>query len=255
LDAVERYLRKNPIRSGESYFNFEAVKERMREESPLVADQSMDVVVSNCVLNLVRAEDKLQLFREMHRVLKRGGRAAISDIVSDEAIPEELKNDPELWSGCISGAFEESAFLRAFEEAGFFGIQIERRDDKPWRTVRGIEFRSMTVTACKGKEGACWERNQAVMYKGPWKQVQDDDGHVLKRGVRSAVCDKTFHIYSRSPYAGDLILIPPHQEIPPTKAKPFDCSRDTVRDAKETKGLRYKKTTEAASRCMDGGCC
>ena len=69
-----------------------------------VADNSVDVVISNCVLNLVRQEDRQQLFSEIFRVLKRGGRAVISDIVSDEDVPPALRNDATLWSGCLSGA-------------------------------------------------------------------------------------------------------------------------------------------------------
>jgi arsenite methyltransferase len=103
------------------------------------------------------------------RVLKKGGRAVISDIVSDEEVPEELQNDPELWSGCISGALTEEGFLAAFENASFYGIQILKRDRDPWRTVQGIEFRSVTIEAFKGKQGECFERNQAVIYRGPFK--------------------------------------------------------------------------------------
>jgi arsenite methyltransferase len=103
------------------------------------------------------------------RVLKKGGRAVISDIVSDEEVPEELQNDPELWSGCISGALTEEGFLAAFENASFYGIQILKRDRDPWRTVQGIEFRSVTIEAFKGKQGECFERNQTVIYRGPFK--------------------------------------------------------------------------------------
>jgi hypothetical protein len=220
-------------------------------------------------LNLVRSEDKKTLFREMHRVLKKGGRIAISDIVSDESVPEELQKDPELWSGCISGAFQEKEFIKAFEEAGFYGLKIERFDERPWQTVQGIEFRSITVTAYKGKEGPCRERNQAVIYKGPWKHVVDDDGHVLKRGARMAVCDKTYQIYSKAPYHNDFILVPPSKDIPLSKAKPFsarnrggsatqfggDCHRTVERDPRETKGKKYRRATQAISTCVDGGCC
>ena len=166
----------------------------------MIADESIDVIVSNCVLNLVRPEDKRQLFSEMYRVLKRGGRVAISDIVCDEPVPEHLVNDPNLWSACVSGAFQEEEFLRAFEEAGFHGIRIEELRSEPYQTVEGIEFRAITLTAYKGKEGPCIERNHAVIYRGPWKQVVDDDGHTLERGARIAVCDKTFKLYSQPPY-------------------------------------------------------
>ena len=170
------------------------------------------MIVSNCVLNLVRPEDKKQLFAEMYRVLKRGGRIAISDIVSDEAVPEHLAKDPDLWSACVSGAFQEEEFLRAFEDAKFHGIQIEELRTEAYQTVEGIEFRAVTVTAYKGKEGPCIERNHAVIYRGPWKQVVDDDGHTLERGARMAVCDKTFKLYSQAPYAGQFILVPPRAQ-------------------------------------------
>ena len=96
-----------------------------------MADSSVDLILSNCVLNLVEPGAKVALFAEMFRVLKKGGRVAISDIVADEDVPEHLQQDPELWSGCISGAFREDAFLKAFEEAGFHAVAIEKRDEKP----------------------------------------------------------------------------------------------------------------------------
>jgi len=255
LEVLEKGLSEDPINSMDDYLNFENTAQQMRTKKPLIKDESIDVIISNCVLNLVRSQDKKVLFQEMHRVLKKGGRAAISDIVSDEPIPQELQNNPHLWSGCISGAFQEKAFLKAFEAAGFFGIKIEKRDEKPWRTVKGLEFRSMTVTAYKGKEDPCFERNQAVLYKGPWKQVEDDDNHVLKRGVSTAVCDKTFQIYSKDPYRDDVILISPQKNVPLSKAKPFDCRRNVERDPKETKGARYKSSTPSMETCLDGGCC
>jgi SAM-dependent methyltransferase len=156
----------------------------------LSSSDSIDVILSNCVLNLVKSEDKEKLFREMFRVVWRGGRVAISYIVSDEDVPEHLQKDPELWSGCISGAYRDDVFLDAFERAGFYGMEIVKRDEKPWQIVEGIEFRSLTVLAYKGKQGTCRERNQAVIYKGPWKRVIDDDGHVLVRGARMAVTAK-----------------------------------------------------------------
>ena len=254
LETLDENLRNKPIKSADDLLN---VQEAMKtlQHVPLIEDEAVDVIVSNCVLNLVRAEDKRELFREMHRVLKKGGRVAISDIVSDEYVPEELQKDTELWTGCISGAFQEKEFLKAFEDAGFYGVRVEKLDERPWRIVQGIEFRSMTITAYKGKEGPCWERNQAVIYKGPWKQVVDDDGHILKRGVRTAVCDKTFQIYSKTPYQNEFILVPPTKDIPVAKAKPFDCDRTDERDPRETKGKKYTKPSSMKSVCMDGGCC
>jgi len=256
LDAFERRLANRPIRSIADFDAAEAARREAGLAKPLVADRSIDIVISNCVLNLVCPEDKPQLFREMHRVLKPGGRVAISDIVSDEEVPAHLREDPTLWSGCVSGAYQEREFLRAFENAGFYGIAIDKRDAQPWQTVEGIEFRSVTVTAYKGKEGPCLERNQAVIYKGPWSAVHDDDGHVLERGVATAVCDKTFRLYTSEPYARDIIPVPPRVEVPLDEAGAFDCARDARRDPRETKGTDYKTTSEPAAQCCpESSCC
>ncbi len=153
LYAVDAYLREHPVNSFEDFQTFETAMAEQRAQRPLIADGSVDVVVSNCVLNLVQDSDKRQLFGEIFRVLRQGGRTVISDIVADEPVPAHLKADPELWSGCVSGAMQEKAFITAFEEAGFSSIAVLKRDPQPWRTVEGIAFRSMTVVAHKGEPG------------------------------------------------------------------------------------------------------
>jgi SAM-dependent methyltransferase len=258
LEALELWLNRHPVRSANDLSAMEAYIEDIKINRPLVANDSIDLVVSNCVLNLVKPSAKEALFTEIYRVLRRGGRAVISDIVSDETVPAYLQNDPELWSGCISGAMREEQFLQAFEEAGFYGISVLERQHEPWRTVEGIEFRSVTVAAYKGKEGACWDYKQAVIYKGPFKQVVDDDGHVLRRGMRVAVCEKTFSIYSREPYSSHFERVEPL--APPSKdeAQPFPCTNGMLlRDPRETKGQDYRLTTEAKpfSCGPNGGCC
>jgi ubiquinone/menaquinone biosynthesis C-methylase UbiE len=252
---VDAWLAERPISSSGDLAAFEAFCAEARAERPLVADESVDLVLSNCVLNLVRPDEKEALFAEIFRVVRRGGRVAISDIVSDEEVPEHLRRDPELWSGCVSGAYREDAFLDAFDRAGFYGMQIVKRDERPWRTVEGIEFRSMTVVAHKGKQGPCLERNQAVIYSGPWRKVIDDDGHVLERGKRTAVCDKTFGIYSREPYAHDILPVEPFVEVPLEEAGQFDCRRTAVRDPRETKGRGYDVTSTGGECCEPGECC
>src|SRR6266576_5237211 len=255
LELLDQHLKENPVRSVADLARLEEFESRMRREQPLIADESIDVVVSNCVLNLVRPEDKKRLFAEMYRVLKRGGRVAISDIVSDEPVPDHLARDPNLWSACVSGALREEEFLRAFEAAKFHGVQIEEFSSEPYQTVEGIEFRAITITAYKGKEGPCVERNQAVIYRGPWKQVVDDDGHTLERGARMAVCDKTFKLYSRPPYAGQFVLLPPRDEVAMGEAGMFDCARDHKRHPRETKG--DSKVTQLSSGACgpNSNCC
>jgi len=261
LERLEGRLRTHPVRSTEELAALEAFAAGLRKHEPLIPDESVDAVISNCVLNLVRPEDKKKLFAEIFRVLRPGGRAVISDIVSDEDVPEYLQRDPQLWSGCISGAFREDLFLQEFEQAGFYGISVLSRDAEPWRTVEGTEFRSMTVVAYKGKEGPCWDQKQAVIYCGPFRQVEDDDGHVLRRGVRAAVCEKTFRILSRDPYRSHFELVPPRVEVPLDEAPPFPCSKGAlIRHPRETKGQDYHVTTEArATVCTpgngNGSCC
>lgn len=256
LERLEEELKANPISDVASFLAADSLAEELRVKHPLIATDSVDVVVSNCVLNLVEAKAKRQLFEEIFRVLKKGGRAVISDIVCDEEVPERLQNDPELWSGCISGALSEEGFLDAFASAGFYGIQILKRDAAPWRTVEGIEFRSVTIEAFKGKQGPCFERNQAVVYRGPFKEVLNDNNHRMQRGLRYAVCDKTFNLYKKAPYAAHFEFVEPLENVPLADAKPFDCSRTALRHPKETKGQDYSATT-TASQCCDGGssCC
>jgi arsenite methyltransferase len=258
LDLLGKELEQNPISGAASYLAADGIAAELRVKQPLIASDAIDVVVSNCVLNLVENRLKRQLFDEIFRVLKKGGRAVISDIVSDEEIPEHLQNDAYLWSGCISGAYTEEGFLKAFENAGFHGIEILKRDDAPWQTVEGIEFRSVTIQAWKGKQGPCFERNQAVVYKGPFLKVLDDDGHAMERGKRYAVCDKTFNLYQSAPYREHFSFIEPFVPIPLEAAKPFDCSGIRERHPKETKGHDYDATTVAAN-CRDSGggasCC
>ncbi len=111
LELIDRYLQDNPVRSMADLAHFQEVEAKMGHEQPLVADESIDVIISNCVLNLVRPEDKKQLFAEMYRVLKRGGRVAISDIVSDEPVPEHLANDPRSLECLCLRRFPRRRFL------------------------------------------------------------------------------------------------------------------------------------------------
>ncbi len=255
LDLLDRRLQASPVGSAEGYLQLEDLTGEICATRPLVADDSVDVVVSNCVLNLVAGSRKRRLFQEIFRVLKRGGRAVISDIVSDEPVSEEMQRDPELWSGCISGALTEEGFLEAFEEAGFHGLRVLERQVESWQTVQGIEFRSLTVEAFKGKQGPCWERNQAVVYRGPFKEVLDDDEHRMVRGRRYAVCDKTYQLYRREPYRQFFDFIEPREEIALADAEPFDCSRTELRHPRETKGMDYDVTTEAQGVCSEPGVC
>ena len=146
IEPREQFLADNPQASEAALACFE---KKQKSQSPLIEDGIVDIVVSNCVLNLVSDQDRHHMITEIFRVLKPGGRVAISDIVSDLEVPPHLKEDAQLWSGCISGAYQESRFLEVFREAGFENVMIDKRDEEPWQVVEGIEFRSVTVVADK----------------------------------------------------------------------------------------------------------
>jgi ubiquinone/menaquinone biosynthesis C-methylase UbiE len=92
------------------------------EKIPL-PDNSVDVIVSNCVINL--STDKDRVLREAFRVLKPGGRFAVSDVVTRGAIPPEIRNQVLLWVGCVAGALEETEYSSKLKNAGFENIDVE----------------------------------------------------------------------------------------------------------------------------------
>jgi len=148
------------------------------EELPL-ADGQADAVISNCVVNL--SPEKLRALAEIRRVLKPGGRAVISDIVSQRPLPARMRLNPRLQGECIAGAMTEAKLLRSLEKLGFVGVEVLSRDS--WRTVEGIAFDSITVRAWKPNEAPA----VAYRYPGPFRAIRLDCGEELRRGVPAEV--------------------------------------------------------------------
>jgi arsenite methyltransferase len=122
LDMTDDMLalaRENQRKAGVE--NVEFLKGEI-ENIPL-PDNSVDVIISNCVINL--SGDKDQVLREAFRVLKRGGRFAVSDVVVRGDVPAEIRRDMELWVGCVAGAMKDSEYSNKLAQAGFEGIEIE----------------------------------------------------------------------------------------------------------------------------------
>jgi arsenite methyltransferase len=117
-DEMLELARRNQREAGVD--NVEFLKGTI-EELPL-ADDSVDVVISNCVINL--SGDKPAVFREAARVLRPGGRFAVTDIVADPDMDEETRRDMAQWTGCIAGALTEEEFRRELEAVGFEGIEV-----------------------------------------------------------------------------------------------------------------------------------
>lgn len=207
LDRLDDLLRRDAPGSADDWLALQERIDELAVRSPLIPDESIDVVVSNCVLNLVRQEDRNRLFAELFRVLKPGGRAVISDIVADRDVPDSLRNDPELWSGCISGAFREDRFLDAFLTAGFHGAELLEWQSEPWTVVEGIEFRSVTVRAWKPQTRDASSSATHAVYHGPWAEVTDDGGRRLIRGQRIPVEAATAAALDQAPYRGHVTMI------------------------------------------------
>jgi len=122
LDMTDEMLalaRENQRKAGVT--NVEFLKGDI-EQIPL-PDNSVDLIISNCVINL--SPDKDQVLREAFRVLKPGGRVAVSDIVIRGAMPQAIRHSVELWAGCVAGALEESNYETKLKEAGFDQVSIE----------------------------------------------------------------------------------------------------------------------------------
>src|SRR5439155_1084610 len=157
LELLDRKLKENPITDAASFLAADDLAEELRMKHPLIASDSIDVVVSSCVLNLVEPKSKPQLFDEI--------------------------------------------------------------------------------------------------YRGPFKEVLDDDNHRMERGRRYAVCDKTYNLYKKAPYREFFEFVDPIADVPLAEANPFNCTRTVLRHPKETKGQDYNATTEPDNKCCDGGSC
>ncbi len=118
--------------------NYTNVEFRQGEIETLpVEDESVDAVISNCVINL--APNKLRVFKEAYRVLKSGGRIMVSDLVTEEALPEEVRKSFDAWAECIAGALEKSDYLEKIAAAGFTNIKIVSQ--KPYTIDLSKELR------------------------------------------------------------------------------------------------------------------
>lgn len=125
-----------------------------------VADASVDVVISNCVINL--CPDKRPVYREAYRALRPGGHLAVSDVVAREELPDDVKRDLSLYSGCLAGATVLSELREILEEAGFQGISIKPKGNteeviSSWEGKRGFESKvfAAEVTAVKPGGTCC----------------------------------------------------------------------------------------------------
>jgi ubiquinone/menaquinone biosynthesis C-methylase UbiE len=185
-----------------------------------IADASVDVVISNCVLNL--SSDKSRVLAEIFRVLKPGGELLFADVYADRRIPPELLQDPVLRGECLSGALYPEDFRRMLERLGCADHRVLARSPVPLldpgieARIGMVRFESLTVRAFKlGLEDRCEDYGQSATYLGdiphhPHRFVLDDH-HVLETGRPLAVCGNTASMLAGTRYA-------PHFEVTARRA-------------------------------------
>jgi radical SAM protein with 4Fe4S-binding SPASM domain len=154
IDMTDEMLEKARESSGKvgEVLGYDIVEFRTGNIMELPVDSdSVDLVISNCVINLT--EDKDKVLEEIYRILKPGGRFIISDIVSDKPVPGYLKRDKELWNACLSGALTDRKFTEVAENAGFSNVTMT--NNYLYKKVEFIEFYSITLKGSKPQEVGC----------------------------------------------------------------------------------------------------
>ncbi|MGH7255046.1 MAG: methyltransferase domain-containing protein, partial [Nitrospirales bacterium] len=175
-----------------------------RAEAMPVEDATVDLIISNCVINL--APDKHKVFRDMFRIVKPGGRFTISDIVADQRVPNYLVHDTEKWGNCLSGALPLWDYLTGLNQAGFRGLH--RVKVTPWQIIDGIHFFSLTLTGYKLSATAEPNGARFATLRGPFSRVTDEDGRLYERGVPQSIDSRTALLLQAAPYSGLFVIDP-----------------------------------------------
>ena len=189
-------------------------------ESIPIENISVDLVTSNCVINL--STKKSDVFKEIYRILKPGGRFLIADIISEVEVPEEMRNNKELWGECISGALTLQEFLNYARNNQFQGLHIQK--DYLWKEVEGIKFYSYTIEGFKFcPEEKSFDGNSIfATYAGPFDTVIFQ-GTKFQLGDTVEIDHKTAEIMSSYSYNGQFIITDSTSEKPAEDSSETSC--------------------------------
>jgi SAM-dependent methyltransferase len=200
------------------YNNIE-FKQGFLENIP-IEDMSVDLVTSNCVINL--STKKGDVFKEIHRILKNEGRFLIADIISEAEVPEEMRNNKELWGECVSGALTLQEFLNFARDNQFNGLHIQK--DYLWKEVAGIKFYSYTIEGSKfsSRENPCDSNSVFATYAGPFDTVVFQ-GTKFQLGVTVEIDRNTAAMMSSHSYSGQFIITDPEIEKPTESNSETSC--------------------------------
>lgn len=245
LEIAQRYRHYHAAKFGYRFSNVELILGDIADLAAAgIANDSVDLVVSNCVINL--APDKGAVLREVFRVLKPGGELYFSDVFADRRIPTPLAGDPVLFGECLAGALYIEDFRRLLALAGCADARVCSRGlltldgDEVERKIGMVRFESITYRAFKlTLEDRCEDYGQVAVYLGTLAHHPHrfalDDHHLLDRGRPMLVCGNTADMLGRTRYA-------PHFEVRGEKRVHyglFDCA---------------PKATPALA-ATSGGCC
>ncbi|MBF0128157.1 MAG: methyltransferase domain-containing protein [Magnetococcales bacterium] len=231
LAVARRHLEPQMVRFGYATPNVIFHQGRMEDLAAVgIADHSVDVVISNCVLNL--SPDKRAVFGEIFRVLKPGGELYFSDVFSGRRVPTTLRTDPVLHGECLAGALYREDFRRLLRDVGCLDHRLtaSRRitlDNPEVETKIGmIDFHSVTVRAFKlaALEDLCEDYGQVAIYRGTipdWPHHFDlDDHHRFPTGKPLLVCGNTAAMLQETRYHPHFTV----QGDRSTHFGPFDCA-------------------------------
>ncbi|MCX7749367.1 MAG: hypothetical protein N2645_21115 [Clostridia bacterium] len=238
-DLLEQYLSENSVVKIKDYNSLLKYVEWQCEDKPLVPEGWADLVYIG-TMNRFSKELSEKILSQVFDLSQRYGKVLVDIILSDERVTKYVQSSYEGIDYCNIPKEEEIVDILA--RHSFHGIRYAWRAELPIKVVDSVELRPFLITAYKGKQGICIEKGHAVFYRGPWKEVIDDDGHKLVRGQRMAVCEKTFKVLTGVPYENEVVGISPYFMISDEEASLFDCSIRPVRDPKITKGLKSVKS-------------
>jgi len=201
------------------------------EDLSKIPDKSVDVIISNCVINL--SPDKQRVFSEIFRVLKESGELHFSDVFASRRVPENIRSDPVLYGECLGGALYIEDFRRMLLHLGIKDYRVisnrKLTINNPGlqKTIGNIEFYSTTVRAFNlPMEDICEDYGQVATYLGSLPESPDnyifDDHHQFEKGKPALVCGNTADMLGKTRFAR-------HFEIKGDKSIhfwPFDCSND-----------------------------
>lgn len=231
----EEQLRSHPCKNSSMWHAILRGLRNQENSAPLFKDASIDLVAIPLAFNYLSARECEDMLSEAARVLKRNGKLLITVLLADECVDElpiKLEQNPTL-----TRFPTEMQFIRALADNGLHGIQIVNSESPMVIEEGGAELRTFIFEAYKGKKGDCLDQGHAVIFRGPWSEVYDDDGHRYVRGERTAVCAKTYALLTTEPYRSLFIGLPACNAPSLIDAPLFDCSTSRVRHPKVTKGL------------------